>query len=51
MLIVFLVAVFVTFMFACDYVFDGEKVFHVQPTREVSTIRPFTTIQTLVMSK
>ncbi|MDW7650444.1 MAG: hypothetical protein SCK29_09965 [Bacillota bacterium] len=52
MLVVLAMALMVTFMFSCDYILDGEKVFHVKPVeREACQARPFTTIQALVMNK
>jgi hypothetical protein len=52
MLPVLFSAVVVLFMFGCDYVFDGNKVFHVKPvSHKACQVRPFTTVQQLVLSK
>jgi hypothetical protein len=52
MFVLLIAAAVVLFMFACDYVFDGEKVFHTAPVdHSAFAVRPFTTIQQLVTSK
>lgn len=52
MLMLAVITFVVVFMFACDYVFDGDKVFHVDPVQHSEcSLRPFTTVQQLVLSK